>query len=529
MHHEMGPVPTIAPARGWNLRLLLVLALVAALLIPTQARADTTFNLWGSGNGHGVGLPQWGAYGLAAKGWTVNGIITHYFTGTTVGTAPSIPSKIRVGLLQGKAGINIQARGQAANLRLGSIGGTQIAQIPVDATWIVEVKSGKYWVKKTDGTYVGNQGYGDSSIALYAAPAATGGSLYLSQAGHTYKRGSLELNIYVPCTGCAMKLRAIQVIGPQGYMYGVAESPVDWGATAQQVQAITSRGYALWLIATYGQHRATCNCGVWSTTRDQYYVGSDRELASYGAAWISAVNATNGMVALYNGALAQTNFSSASGGYTENVEYVWGGTAYPYLRGVCDPGDYNSSNANSTWLVQMTGATMGSKVKAYTGTDVGTVTGFANTSRGVSGRIRSITVKGTLASVTMTGLAFRAVLGLKDDRVWINSNRNITGQMRITYDNLNCAPGLATSPQYDRTGGAYQKFVRGRGYVNGTQNRAYWLYGLVVQRYINLGQWNSSLGWPTSGIQKVDSNHEKATFQNGSISCTLSTSTCTVS
>jgi hypothetical protein len=51
----------------------------------------------------------------------------------------------------------------------------------------------------------------------------------------------------------------------------------------------------------------------------------------------------------------------------------------------------------------------------------------------------------------------------------------------------------------------------------------------VVKRYINLGQWNSSLGWPTSGILKIDSNHEKATFQHGSITCTVSSSTCTVS
>jgi SpoIID/LytB domain protein len=529
MHRLMGTLSTIARSRGRKIRLFVGLALVGAMLIPARANADTTFNLWGSGNGHGVGLPQWGAYGLAAKGWAVNDIITHYFTGTSVATAPSIPATIRVGLLQGKAGINIQAKGQAASLRLGTTGGTQIAQIPVNATWVVEVKSGKYWVKKTDGTYVGNQGYGSSSTPLFVVEAASAGSVYLSQAGHTYKRGYLELNIYTPCTGCTMRLRALQLLDLQGYLYGVAESPVDWGSVAHQVQAITSRGYALWLIATNGQHRATCNCGVWSTTRDQYYVGSDRELASYGAAWINAVNATNGKVALYNGALAQTNFSAASGGYTEHVENVWGGTAYPYLRGVCDPGDYNSSNSNSTWLVQMTGSTMGAKVKAYTGKAIGTVTGFANVSRGVSGRIKSITVKGTLASVTISGLAFRAALGLKDDKVWINTNRSITGQMRLTYDDLDCAPGLPNSPQTSVAGGAYQKFARGRGYLNGAQNKAYWLNGLVVKRYIDLGQWNSSLGWPISGIQKIDSNHEKATFQNGSITCTLSSSTCTVS
>jgi SpoIID/LytB domain protein len=351
--------------------------------------------------------------------------------------------------------------------------------------------------------------------------------VYLSQAGHTYARGHVELNIYTPCTGCAQRLRAIQVVSPQAYLFGVAESPVDWGATAQNVQAITSRGYAFWLIKSYGQHRATCNCGVWSTTRDQYYVGSDRELATYGAAWINAVKATSGVVVLYNGAVIQSNFSSASGGYTENVEWVWGGTAYPYLRGVCDPGDWPSGNSSRTWLVQMTGTTMGSKVKAYTGTNIGAVTGFSSVTRGVSGRIRSITVNGSMGSVTLSGLGFRAALGLKDDRVWINKNLNVTGEIRATYDALNCAPGLQTSRRIAKTGGAYQKFTNGRIYLNGAQSKAYWLYGVVLARYIELGQWTGSLGWPTSGVKDIDSDHQKATFDNGSITCTISTGTCT--
>jgi SpoIID/LytB domain protein len=526
MLQKMAPLQTIVAIPTRRIRVLLALAIAAAVLTPTTARADTTFNMYGSGNGHGVGLPQWGAYGLAAKGWSVTRILTHYFTGATVGAAPSTPTNVRVGLLQGKTGIPIQARSQAANLRLGSTGGTQIAQIPSGATWTIEVKSGKYWVKKTDGTYVGNQGYGDSSTALFAVEAASGGGVYLPQAGHTYMRGYVELNIYVPCSGCALRLRAIQVLGLQSYLYGVAESPVDWGATAQQVQAITSRGYAQWLIATYGQHRSVCNCGVWSTTRDQNYVGSDRELASYGAAWINAVKATSGQVVLYNGAFAQTNFSSASGGYTENVEWVWGGTAYAYLRGVCDPGDYSSGNAYRTWLVQMTGSTMGSKIKSYTGKDIGAVTGFSSVSRGVSGRLRSITVNGGSGSVTLTGLGFRAALGLKDDRVWVNKNMNVTGQIRVKYDSLNCRPGLQTSPRYSRTGGAYQKFATGRIYLNGAQNKAYWLYGLVLTRYLNIGQYTSSLGWPRSSIQVIDSDHQKATFDHGTITCTLSTATC---
>ena len=51
--------------------------------------------------------------------------------------------------------------------------------------------------------------------------------MYLSQTGHTYARGSIELNIYLPCSTCSLQLRAIQVLGTQGYLYGVAESPVE--------------------------------------------------------------------------------------------------------------------------------------------------------------------------------------------------------------------------------------------------------------------------------------------------------------
>ena len=36
----------------------------------------------GGGWGHGVGLSQVGAYGMAAEGKTASQILTHYFTGT---------------------------------------------------------------------------------------------------------------------------------------------------------------------------------------------------------------------------------------------------------------------------------------------------------------------------------------------------------------------------------------------------------------------------------------------------------------
>jgi stage II sporulation protein D len=43
----------------------------------------------GAGDGHGVGMSQDGALGLAEHGWTYNAILAHYYTGTALGAAPA--------------------------------------------------------------------------------------------------------------------------------------------------------------------------------------------------------------------------------------------------------------------------------------------------------------------------------------------------------------------------------------------------------------------------------------------------------
>jgi stage II sporulation protein D len=51
----------------------------------------------GRGWGHGVGMSQWGAHGLASQGSDFEEILTHYYSGTTVGAAPD-PGPIEVGV-----------------------------------------------------------------------------------------------------------------------------------------------------------------------------------------------------------------------------------------------------------------------------------------------------------------------------------------------------------------------------------------------------------------------------------------------
>jgi stage II sporulation protein D len=47
----------------------------------------TAVTLRGAGNGHGVGMCQWGAIGRARAGADAREILRHYYPGTVVGLA----------------------------------------------------------------------------------------------------------------------------------------------------------------------------------------------------------------------------------------------------------------------------------------------------------------------------------------------------------------------------------------------------------------------------------------------------------
>ena len=69
-------------------------AVVAAALVaaaPASASAAPTLVVEGAGEGHGVGMSQDGALGMALHGASYQAILAHYYTGTAIGTAPAHP------------------------------------------------------------------------------------------------------------------------------------------------------------------------------------------------------------------------------------------------------------------------------------------------------------------------------------------------------------------------------------------------------------------------------------------------------
>jgi len=308
--------------------LVLVSALVLASGSSTQTRTSAlaqsapvgaaTFLVTGHGWGHGVGLSQYGAYGYAQKGFLYDNIVLHYFPGTELG--PATLSRVRVLLTTGVATLGI---GSTADFKVR------------DATGVVHtVTAGKYTLTPALKLVVDGE----------TTPRALPGPL-LFQPGaaalslkHRY-RGSIQIDV------TAGKLRAINIVGLEQYLYGVvpSEMPFTWLPEALKAQAVVARSYAL---AT----RRTGAFDLFPDTRSQVYLGIDHEKPSTTA----AVNATAGQVVLYQGEVAKTYFFSTSGGRTASAQDVWGKPVC-YLVSGADPYDSLSPHHDRGPLV-FTGA-----------------------------------------------------------------------------------------------------------------------------------------------------------------------------
>jgi SpoIID/LytB domain protein len=478
------------------------------------------FRWYGAGFGHGLGMSQWGAYGLAKQGWGPAKILTHFYSGTRVGTADAPPKRLRIGLAQSEHAVRLEAQAGPVEIRLGDPKtGEVVATIPSGETWRVAAAGTDYRIVDANGDTVDR--VGGPNTPIFAVFEALGARVRVPEAGHTYNRGWIEFGLH-ECDGDC-HIRLVLEIRPQAYLYGLAEVPSSWPMAALKAQAIAARTYAFTKAAA-SQHRSGCDCALYASAYDQVYAGWDKESGVDGERWVAAVDGTDDRVVKDAGQTIQAFYMSSSGGYTENNENVWGGTPIDYLRGVCDPGDYTPANPSATWTVVTTAA----EVTSDLGLGIGTITRFTNFVRGVSGRIVSVTVEGENGQAQVSGNTLRSALGLRDDRVWINSNRLVTGEIRAKYDALGCSPGLPTSRQVSVAGGLRQAFERATIY-HSEATGAHALDGPVLDRYRDEGGPAGALGFPSTDVRTLANGNLRARFEHGVITCRPDGSRCTVS
>ena len=355
-------------------RLSLLLVLLAGLSFASSAAAQTTFVVWGRGWGHGVGMSQWGAFGLASDGKNYKEILGHYYTGTSVGTQPA--STVSVLLASGRTSVHI---GSAADFTVG--GRAHVA----GSALVTRTATGRIKVEGLTGTFAS-----PLTISPRAQPLALGVNRY---------RGRLIVRVV------GSRLSVVNRVAIESYLKGVVprESPSTWPLDALEAQALAARSYA---ITSGGK----CGGYLCPDTRDQVYGGFDAETAATNA----AADGTAHEVVLNGASVAQTFFYSSSGGQTATPKdgFGPGATNLAYLQSVDDPADLNASNPNRFWKHAYSPSALAHALGTGVPTD-------AVVSRNGSGRAGNVTLTTGGGSTALSGFTVEGRLGLRSTRFWV--------------------------------------------------------------------------------------------------------------
>ena len=374
-------MPTIAPgsphlARVAACAIFLLAALAGPLAAP--APADAAWVAKGRGFGHGAGMSQYGALGMAKQGRDYRQILRHYYTGVKIAKAKT--KRVRVLLVSGVSSASFTGAKKACGKNLDA-----------RKTYSFRLSGNSVTLHRPNGsrlTGCGREGDARGGAAVrYVGVGVYRGTLHARAVG-----GSLYVINQVPL---------------EGYLRGVVpkEMPASWHPAALRAQAVAARSYAL---AT----RVNGNgYDLYDDTRSQVYLGKGAEHPATNR----AVKQTAGQVVKYGGKPVRAYFFSSSGGRTENSEHVWS-AALPYLRSVRDP--YDKVSPYFRWRVRFTNAEMRARLGAYFSGKLRRIKVLAT---GGSPRIVRARIVGSRGSSVVSGATLRSALGLRS--TWVRFKR----------------------------------------------------------------------------------------------------------
>jgi stage II sporulation protein D len=361
-------------------RLALFGCLLCALVPAASARAEVTWEVTGSGWGHGIGMSQWGAFGYAKHGKSWKKILHHYYRHTKLGKAKG--GNVRVLLQAGPDSVDFTDATRACGKDLEE-----------QKTYTAVRDGSSVHLRSPDGQDLG--GCGDSL-------QATGGEAVRVIDKGTY-RGTL---VILPRDSGG--LYVINAVSLEGYVKGVLpnEMPTDWPANALRAQAVAARSYGLATGAGGGLF------DQYDDTRSQVYGGIGSETAASN----QAVKATAGKVVKHGGKVATTFYFSTSGGRTENIEFSFvGADPKPYLKSVKDP--FEDASPYHRWKQTYSQDQMESKLGDLV---QGSLQSIDVTKRGRSPRIVSAKVVGSGGTTTVSGPTLQSRLGLRSTWAFFN-------------------------------------------------------------------------------------------------------------
>lgn len=411
-------------------RVLVALVAAGLALVPGPARADdavpaASFPVVGAGFGHAVGMSQWGAYGMAKAGYDAAGIVTYYYTGTTV-TPVQDDMDARINLLYHVSGAKVRTQaldptGGTIEVTVGatvvgggisdefrfSVNGPAVSVQKISAGVVTDLGTAPTVTVRWAGTRTPGTAAGGPTLLTVAGPSTS-----LDSAALRYRFGYVEV---IPVsTSDGVKLNVVNSVRIHDeYLYGISEVSSSWPEAAMQAQVLAARTYALSKVSRGVRQACSCNMDDGGGPYyDQTFTGWIKASSAKGNRWVDAVNATaasanGGLAILFNGQPISAFYSASSGGATQSVKDVWGGNL-PYAVSVPDPWALNGDNPDTSWTVNASQAQMARVfgLDAVTKVDV--------TERFVSGAVKTVTATAPDgATVARTGAQFQGALRLK--------------------------------------------------------------------------------------------------------------------
>lgn len=368
--------------QGLVRRALVLLSVVATMIpaLPVSAATSEPWQFDGGGWGHGVGLSQFGSQAMAANGYSAADIIGFYYSGAQVKTLDQVsaaswlddPEAIWVGIAQNQTSRAFRAVGDGIEICVFDDTDNCAAPLIAASNDLITVSA----MAGTDPFHcevvVGAQAPVEGTCKMDITWAEEPSQRRVRTGGIEYARGSIRIrpnNVTTP-TGFHVSVSA----GLEKYIYGIAETLLQWDIEALKTQAIIARSYGVRkaLDRANGDgslpdsRKNTCWCHLLASTADQNYDGWSGALATegdptYGTKWLQAVDGTAGQIVTHSSvgggnAPISTFYSSSNGGATENNEDVWGGGPIAYLRSVVDPWSTHPDAANplAHWTIDVT-------------------------------------------------------------------------------------------------------------------------------------------------------------------------------
>jgi stage II sporulation protein D len=385
----------------------------------------TTFHLSGflfrgKGNGHGLGMSQWGARGRSAAGQDYRKILGSYYTGTRIETRDT-SANVRIALTDDP--IDLSRPWPRLFGALPFVAGP----LTVDGVPQLEVAASALLGFDVDPTGV--------PVAFKVNPDGSRASPFPIKQSMTIRsinKAGLRTNIMQVMGGdfrpgaeqrryagileiipkAGSRILPVNVLPMEDYLAGVvpAEMPAYWGIEALKAQATAARTYAV-------GHLGGADYDLRASESDQAYSGlTDQRPDSR-----TAVEATRGQVLTYQGKLITAFYMASDGGHTESSEYrfiTWSNgprlrSHLGYLTGISDPFDHAPS-----WQVGPFSTTSAATILQDDGRDIGDrLLGVDVLQKDASGRLVGVRLRGSSKTVEVSGPTLRALFGLPDTMV----------------------------------------------------------------------------------------------------------------